>query len=127
MVSSNSGTDFSLDTVQAKVHYTTTDTTFTTEYDSSLGPCDWAMQQATAAKALEIELYIIGWGLDPSEQCNDFAEDPTSPYYNWTASQLLQAMATDADHFYNEPKTEDLEPIFNAIGSQLTGGSRLVE
>jgi hypothetical protein len=84
------------------------------------------MQQATAAKALGIEIYTIGFGADPYEQCNDFAESPSSPYYNWTAPQFLAAIATDEDHYYSEPKSGDLEPIFAAIGSQLTGGSRLV-
>ena len=40
---------------------------------------------------------------------------------------LLEYMATDADHFFDEPSTADLRPIFEVIGSQLAGGSRLVE
>jgi hypothetical protein len=36
-------------------------------------------------------------------------------------------MATDVDHFFNQPSTADLRPIFEVIGYQLAGGSRLVE
>jgi hypothetical protein len=39
---------------------------------------------------------------------------------------LLRAMASDQYHFFNEPKTTDLEPIFQVIGTQLATGSRLV-
>lgn len=131
-VNNNTTRTFSIDAIQTKVHYvTTTDTTTvtstsTTDFLGSLGPCDWAMQQATIAKAAGIEIYAIGFGISSSERCYDFAEKPSSPYYSYTASQFLTAIATDSAHFYSEPKSEDLEPIFNAIGSQLTGGSRLV-
>jgi len=39
----------------------------------------------------------------------------------------MEYMATDEDHFFDEPSTADLEPIFKVIGSQLAGGARLVE
>lgn len=129
-VANSTARTFTMDAVQARVSYTTTSTTTSTTYswDNSLGPCDYAMQQASAAKALGIEVYTIGFGLDPNERCRDNGgELSSSPYYNYTAAQLLTAMATDAGHFYNAPKNEDLTGIFAAIGAQLTGGSRLVE
>jgi hypothetical protein len=119
-VASNTSTTFNLDAVAAQVWYHTVD-------PSNLGPCHYAMQKSTAAKALGIEIYMIGFGLSATEKCQDFGELPSSPYYNYTAAQFLTAMATDSDHFFNAPKTEDLTDIFKAIGGALTGGSRLVE
>lgn len=59
--------------------------------------------------------------------CSDVAELSGSTYYDYSPGQFLTAVATDSAHFYNEPKTEDLEPIFAAIGAQLTSGSKLVD
>ncbi len=118
-VASNTSTTFNLDAVGVTVHYVTTDTT-----QASKGPCDWAMKQADAAKAAGIEVYVIAWGA--SDKCE--WEDSTSPWLNKSATTFLKAIATDSDHFYNEPKSTDLEPIFQAIGAQLSGnGTRLVE
>jgi hypothetical protein len=125
MVSNLTTTDFDLDLVAVKVHYTDEDTSSTTTFDGSLGPCDWAVQQANAAKAAGIEVYIIGWGVSAYDSCS--RDLSSSPYYNMNAADFLALLATDAEHFFNEPKSEDLDPIFMAIGSQLTGGSRLVE
>lgn len=119
-VASNTSTTFNLDAVAVNVYYHTVD-------PSIKGPCDYAMQKATAAKALGIEVYMIGYGLDPNETCSGQGELPSSPYYNMTAQQILTAMATDADHFFNAPQNEDLTNIFAAIGGALTLGSRLVE
>ncbi len=88
----------------------------------ALGPCDYAYQQAEAAKAAGIELFVIAWGAD--DYCD--YEDWGSPWAGVSAVELLEAMATDELHFYSEPKTEDLAPIFEVIGSQLATGSRLV-
>lgn len=125
MVSNSTLTDFDLDLIAAKVHFTTVQTSSSTTFDGSLGPCDWAVKQADAAKALGIEIFMIGWGVSSYDDCgNDLS---SSPYYNMDAADFLALLATDADHFFNEPKSEDLDPVFSAIGAQLTGGSRLVE
>jgi hypothetical protein len=129
MVSSNTGTDFTIDAVSARVSYTTSSTSTTNAFNTGiLGPCHWAAQQADAAKAAGIEIYVIGFGVSTTEQCNDFSELSTSPYYNTYSTAFLCSLATDADHCYNEPKTEDLEPVFQEIGAQLVAkGSKLVE
>jgi hypothetical protein len=117
-------TSFRLDAVS--VNYTYSQSVTIPGVDSE-GPCDWAIQQAIAAKSLGIEIYTIGFGVDPTEKCRNLGESSASAYYNYTAIQLLTAIATDANHYYAAPKTQDLTGIFAAIGSQLTGGSRLVE
>jgi Flp pilus assembly protein TadG len=89
----------------------------------ALGPCDYAMKVASQAKAAGIEVYTIGYGVD--ENCTH--ETAASPWNNKPAAQLLAAMATDASHFYNQPKTQDLDPVFQAIGMQLASGSKLVQ
>jgi len=119
-VASNTSTTFNLDAVAANVYYHTLDPTYK-------GPCDYAMAKDAEAKALGIEVYMIGFGVSATEKCSDFGELASSPYYNDTATQFLTAMATDANHYYAAPKTEDLTNIFAAIGSQLTSGSRLIE
>ena len=117
-VGSSTTTDFRLDAVAVNIHYT-----YPNLGVNHLGPCDWAMQQADAAKALGIEVYTIAFGA--SDSCN--RDSLISPWYGVSAVDFLKALATDDQHFYNEPKTEDLDPVFQAIGSQLTAGSRLVE
>ncbi len=89
----------------------------------ALGPCDYAMKMASQAKAARIEIFTLGYGVD--ENCTH--ENANSPWANRPAVDLLRAMATDSAHFFNAPKTADLDPIFQAIGQQLAGGSRLVQ
>jgi hypothetical protein len=67
-------------------------------------------------------VFVIAWGAD--DRCD--YDDPSSPWYQADAVDLLQAMASDQYHFFNEPKSTDLEPIFQVIGTQLATGSRLV-
>ena len=45
------------------------------------GACDYAANQATAAKAAGIELFTIGFGVEGSTCSSDTS---TSPYYNKT-------------------------------------------
>jgi hypothetical protein len=90
---------------------------------SSSGPCAYAADQAAAAKAAGIEVFTIGYGLSSSDLCTD----TTGAWHNKNAMALLQNMATDANHFFNQPSTADLRPIFEVIGSQIASGSRLVE
>lgn len=115
-VGSSTSRDFFLDWAAVKVYYSTP------APGAALGPCDYAMQQADAAKAAGIEVFVIAWGAD--DECDN--DDPSSPWYQDEAVDLLRAMATDDLHFFEEPKTSDLEPIFQIIGTQLATGSRLV-
>ncbi len=89
----------------------------------ALGPCDYAFKMGEKAKALGYELYTIGYGVD--ENCT--RETAASPWRNRSANELLRLMATDDDHFYNQPRTADLDPVFKAIGAQLAAGSKLVK
>lgn len=88
----------------------------------ALGPCDYAMKVANQAKAAGMEIYTIGYGVD--ENCT--RETSASPWFNRSATELLRLMATDDAHFYNQPKSQDLDPVFQAIGVQLASGSKLV-
>jgi hypothetical protein len=87
------------------------------------GPCDYAMKMADAAKAQGIEVYTIAYGAD--DECDE--DDPGSTWYRKQATELLAAMATDAAHYYQEPKTSDLDPIFEEIGILLGGSTRLIK
>ncbi|MEO8457332.1 MAG: pilus assembly protein TadG-related protein [Chloroflexota bacterium] len=119
-VSNTKSTDFYLDAVSVNVTYSSGDAA-----QDNRGPCDWAMKQANAAKALGIEVYTIGWGVPGGDNCTN--DDRNSPYYGMRATDFLKALATDSDHYFNQPKNADLTPVFSAIGSQLTTGARLVE
>jgi hypothetical protein len=89
----------------------------------ALGPCDYAYKMAQKAKSYGLEVYTIGYGVD--ENCTH--ENSNSPWRNKSAVELLRQMATDDDHFYNQPKSQDLDPVFQAIGAQLAGGSKLIK
>jgi hypothetical protein len=87
------------------------------------GPCDYAYKIAELVKNEDIELYTVAYGAD--DKCSQ--DLTTSPWYNRTANELLLAMATDSAHSFIEPRTSDLEPVFQQIGLELGGGSMLVE
>lgn len=126
-VADSTSRTFRLDATAVKVHYTEDIVTSTTTFDNNLGPCDYTKTKGDAAKAAGIEIFVIGFGVPTDEKCSDYGELSTSPYYNTYAKDFLKGLATDDDHYYNQPKTSDLAPIFQSIGSQLTAGSRLVE
>ena len=110
--------DFTLDWAAVRVNYSEPDP----DEPVYEGPCDYAYEQAQVAKALNIEVFTIAYGAD--DECDH--DDSGSPWYNATAEELLQAMATDELHYFNSPRTEDLQPIFETIGASLASGSRLV-
>jgi hypothetical protein len=105
--------------------------------------CNYANQQATAAKNQGVEIYTIGFGVS-GITCN---EDTSGPYKNGPVTELLADMATppsdnesdcgtqsdqekentDRDHFFCEAKSDDLTPIFERIAEDLTQGYRLDE
>lgn len=89
----------------------------------ALGPCDYASKMASQAKAAGIEVYTIGYGVN--ENCKN--ETPASVWSGRSVAELLRTMATDDAHFFNQPKSQDLDPVFQAIGLQLSAGSKLVQ
>jgi len=123
-VASNATRTFYLDWAAVRVYYG----------PPSSGPCDYAARQADAAKALNppIEVFTIGYGLNVAGTsvcggAGNTCECDSGSWKDRPAAELLQYMATDANHFFNEPSTADLRPIFEVIGAHLASGSRLVE
>jgi hypothetical protein len=123
-VASDTSRTFRLDWVAVEVYYS----------PNTSGPCQYAADQADAAKALNppIEIFTIGYGLDqpvggPGCGRLTICDCDTGAWRNRPVQELLEYMATDAGHFFDEPSTADLRPLFEVIGSQLAGGSRLVE
>ena len=134
-VSNDVARDFILDWASVRVHYTTPPV-------GTLGSCDYANQKATAAKAANIEVFTIGFGVDGSN-CNY----DTGTYNNARATELLADMATDSlddqghcasstaidaenadgDHFLCEAKDgSSLAAVFKTAANALVGGSKLV-
>jgi hypothetical protein len=92
------------------------------------GPCAYAAAQADIARAAGIEVFTIGYGMhDPTNPGGIVCNEDRGAWQNVPGYDLLEYMATDSDHFFDEPSTADLRPIFEVIGSQLASGSRLVE
>jgi hypothetical protein len=107
--------DFRLDWAAVRVYHV-----------RSGGPCQYAAEMADEAKAAGIEIFTIGYGVD-DPGLGSYCDNDVGAWSGRSAAELLEYMATDADHFFNEPSTADLRPIFEVIGSQLASGSRLVE
>lgn len=104
--------------------------------------CKWARDKAAEAKAADIEIVTIGFGV-AGATCNDASTPSPSPYQYAPVTHLLADMAspingvaadddlgctepenTDGDSFYCEPRTEDLSSVFVAAASQITGGMK---
>jgi hypothetical protein len=118
---------------------------YTISGSSAKGPCDYAVEQATAAKALNppIEVFTIGFGVAGATCQNELAG---SPWAGKDASTVLAAMATDSlddqghcattaaitaenadgDHFLCEARSGDLGPIFAQAAATLAAGARLI-
>lgn len=130
-VDSSTSRDFYLDAVQVRVYHSLV-------FDS----CKYAYDMATAAKANDIEIFTLGYGLE-SEDC--VYDGPSSPYYGLPVTRLLGDMATDSydetgcdtsseaaqenadgDNFYCETDAAGLQSIFQAAAESLATGSRLV-
>jgi IPT/TIG domain/Putative Flp pilus-assembly TadE/G-like len=108
--------------------------------------CKLASDAAAAAKAKDIEIFTIGFGLDAASGGDPACPDTSGAWKGKTATALLASMATapiagsttcsaaentDDDHFYCIGKTgasTDLSNIFKAAAAQLAKGkSRLVQ
>jgi hypothetical protein len=112
--------------------------------DSTPQPCKYAFDAATQAKAADIDLVTIGFGVENANCVKDLAP---SPYVNADVTQLLADMASpiqtvpadddlgctdaenqDGDNFFCEPKSGDLSSVFVLAASQLTESSpRLIK
>jgi hypothetical protein len=129
-VADSTSRTFYLDWVSVRIHSSI-----------SFDACEYAFEQAEAAKAADIEIFALGYGLE-DEDCTDSS---ASHYYNTSVTELLGDMATDSadetgcdtsseaaqenndgDHFYCETNSANLAAIFQAAAEQLASGSRLV-
>jgi Flp pilus assembly protein TadG len=91
----------------------------------SYNPCEHAVEMAEQAKALGIEVYTIGYGVEDPGPGN-LCQCDSGIWEDATAREVLQAMATDEYHYFEEPAGGDLTPVFETIGWQLVTGIRLV-
>ncbi len=93
-------------------------------------PCEYAYEKAEEAKAMGIEVYTIGYGVDDDDEFSNQCVCDDGPWKDKTARELLQAMATEdpeIQHYFEEPRGGDLEPVFQTIGWQLLSGIQLVQ
>ena len=97
--------------------------------------CLSANTEATTAKAAGIEIFTVGFGVTSADLC----PDTSGVYKTKSVTRLLADMAntsidngcvaaenTDGDHFYCQPRSEDLRSVFISAVAALTGGTRLV-
>jgi Flp pilus assembly protein TadG len=104
------------------------------------GPCNYLNQQATQAKAANVTIYTIAYGLDsPPVKCTD----PGGPFFGKFATQNLAAAATnsfddlpggcaatenkDGDNYFCAPGSSDLDPVFRAVAQTSIKKSRLLD
>ncbi len=104
-------------------------------------PCNYANIQANLVKNQDIEIFVIGYGIQ-----NEFCNDENGTYDYQYATVLLAAMATDSaddhghcltplainaenndgDHFLCQAKGSDLNIVFVSAASALAPGIRLI-
>lgn len=111
-------------------------------------PCLYAFNEADAAKAEEIEIFTIGYGISGFGGTTTCSDDHDPPYEDEDVTELLADMATeseddggnggcnssseidaenvDGDHFYCEARGEDLDFVFEAAATVLAQGVRLI-
>jgi Flp pilus assembly protein TadG len=97
---------------------------FCSSEPDSYNPCEYAVEKAEAAKALGIEIYTIGYGVEDEDENRCICD--SGIWEDAPARDVLQAMATDEYHYFEEPEGGDLTPVFETIGWQLVSGIRLV-
>lgn len=90
-------------------------------------PCEFAANEGDIAKSIDIEFFTIGYGTEDNTDVGFTCGNDTGAWQNETAETLLSYIATDSEHFFQEPQGGDLTDIFEAIGRSLASGSRLVE
>jgi Flp pilus assembly protein TadG len=97
---------------------------FCSSEPDAYNPCEYAVQKAEQAKALGIEIYTIGYGVEDEDENRCVCD--SGIWEDAPAREVLQAMATDEYHYFEEPEGGDLIPVFETIGWQLLSGIRLV-
>ena len=98
-------------------------------------PCQYANDNASAAKAAGIQVLTIGF-LSGSNAC---VQDTAGPFKNAQVTKVLASMAspikgvpaqdngctdaenTDGDNFFCQPKSADLSSVFLQAAAQLAG------
>jgi hypothetical protein len=88
-------------------------------------PCEYAVDKAQDAKDLGIEIYAVGYGVEDDDANRCVCDN--GAWKNASAREVLQAMATDEDHYFEEPKGGDLTAVFEEIAWRLVTDIRLVQ
>jgi hypothetical protein len=103
--------------------------------------CAQSDAAATTAKNAGIEIFTIGFGLDPASGGDPACPDTSGPWKGKTATQLLASMSTqptlgtttctaientDGDHFFCEPKSGDLSAVFKTVATTFANGTHLL-
>jgi hypothetical protein len=104
--------DFFLDWVAVNVYSS----------NGSGGPCDYAANEADIAKALDIEIFTIGFGVAGARCTED-----SGSWQDVTTVNLLTYMASSPDNVFIEPRGDDLSDVFQEIGRRLSASYRLVD
>ncbi len=101
--------------------------------------CQYAYDMATAAKKVGIEIFTVGFGVsgiacsDPSGSYSgigvttllaDMATQPSDDDCDSASSSSIEN--TDNDHFFCQPKSQDLKNSFIKITEALIPGAKLV-
>jgi hypothetical protein len=104
--------------------------------------CTNALAAANAAKADTtkspdgIQMFTIGYGVDSSVRCpirgtgnnGTYNPDESTTWSNKQATSLLLQMATDADHYFENPPSSELASVFTQAATILVqGGSHLIQ
>ncbi len=98
--------------------------------------CLAANTEATTATSGGIEIFTVGFGITSADLC----PDTSGAWKSKSVTALLASMANssvdngctaaengDGDNFFCQPKTSDLQSVFQAAVSALTGKTRLVQ
>ena len=76
------------------------------------GPCQYAAEMGDAAKAARIEVFTIGYGVGSGDPCSA----DVGAWAHSDAVDVLSYIATDADHFFNQPTTSNCGRSSRSLG-----------
>ena len=98
--------------------------------------CLAANTEATTAKGAGIEMFTVGFGVTGADKC----PDTTGAWTGRSVTQVLASMANtsidngcnaaenaDGDHYYCQPRSEDLKSVFLSAVTTLTQSTRLIQ
>jgi hypothetical protein len=107
--------------------------------------CQAVVDAANAAKADTknspdgIQIFTIGYGVDSSSRCptrttrmsdgnSSYNMYETSTWSGKSATLMLEAVATDSDHYFENPSSDELAGVFAQAATELVKGkSRLIQ